>query len=401
MKRPYVKDGKWLVFTDDPGIPKVPRLIVAPVDGSESQPREVATNASFAGWAPDGRSLLFSRKRDNAHDLYLLPFADGRAGGEARQILTLPAFFSSPLGVTANGSLILATSRDTADAMVVPIEANTATLGEPSAPQPVVGVDGRYATSLGPRFSPDGRKISYVTEPKTVLIRSLTDGSERTTLVQLARLERIEWAPDGGSLFAIGVNATGVRGIYQADLNTGAVALVTPAANPRGLAFTPEGGTLFYRKEPGVVARDLKSGVERMVAEFAINPNPHPLDLRVSHDGRRLAAIQQNNLWIIDIATGQIQRRIARGGEPNSSYRGVAWSAGDAHLLTIESNWRTPITELVSYPMDGVEPVRRATKNYQGLWLSPDGKQAVTMRRQWHQQIWVLENFLPPAAGPK
>lgn len=79
----------------------------------------------------------------------------------------------------------------------------------------------------------------------------------------------------------------------------------------------------------------------------------------------------------------------------------MAWSADGRHILVIELNWRTPIKELVSYPAGGGEPVRRTIDNYQGLWLSPDGKQVATMRPEWHEQVWALDNVLPEGVARK
>ena len=260
------QDGKWLAFNARVG--GVSRLFVLPADGSAPRETEVIPDAWLLGWSPDGRFLIFYRERDDAHQLFLLPFADGRATGEARHFHSVYAAYNNPKGMTANGSLIFGTENFPADVVVAPVDAETAVIGPLSAPMPVKVVEPNPFLGGGARFSPDGGKIMYMTRPRTVLIRSLADGSDHTTTVQLAQVGRIEWAADSRSLFAGGRNSAGTSGIYRVDLTSGAATLVVETPTASILAPSPDGNTLYYftGKDRKIMAHDLRSSADRLVA---------------------------------------------------------------------------------------------------------------------------------------
>lgn len=392
-------DAKWVAFTRLKGHTSLPAsytLCLLPMDGSETEPREIVASAKNLGWSPDGRSLIALKYRDRAFDVHVAPVSNGRATGEARQVHTLPPFFNTPLGVTSSGSLIFATSRDTADVQVAPVDIEKATIGSPSAATPVIGVDGTATFSFGARISPDGRKLFRVQDLKTVQVESLTDGGEHTVIIQLPFVSRVEWAADSESLLASGGNASGESGIFRLDAKSGAAALLAATINHRAWAITDDGSTLYYLKGPALLARDLRTGQDRTVIQaLPKKPSGHAIDARVSHDGRKLAIIQRDRLWIIDTQTGQHTEKVAFGGMEASRFTGVGWSADDRRILVMENNWQKRLNDVVSYPLDGGEAVRTHLGGVNAFWLSRDAKQVVLMRSRWHQQVWALENFLP------
>lgn len=394
-------DGKWLAFNARNEHDS--RLFVLPLDGPASTESEIQSDAYFMGWSPDGRFIVFYRGKDDADQLFLLPFSVGRVTGEPRHFHSVYAHYNMPRGMTSDGSLIFATENFPADVIVAPINAADASIGTPSAPVNVKVVEPAPFFGGSARFSPDGKKILYSIRPRTVLIRSVADGSERTITVQLASAVRIEWAADSRSLLVAGRSAAGKNGIYRVDLTTGEAAFV--ADTDTGIyTVSPDGGTIYHFVREGrkLMARDLRTGADRLVATpFG---QSQPFDIRVSNDGKKLLAYRAQNVWIVDTATGQARQF---GGGKGEGFFGVAWSADDRRILAIQNRGEgccyNARWDLVSYPLEGgapvVQPLPDGPSNYRGLWLSPDGKQLATMRIDWLRQVWALDNFLPPAAS--
>ena len=409
----FSPDGKWLAFHSWAAGSLTDRypLCVLPADGSASAATEVGADTLFSswiydalqpfsvrtmGWTPDGKALLFTREFNGARSLYLLPVANGKAVGEPHAIASASGIGARFLGMTPQGTLIYGSEKRTTEAVTLPLDPNgtagTARITMPLTTFGLMGLGG------GIRYSPDGKRVLYTPSTKTVLIRSLGDGSEHTMMPQMARMGRIEWAADSNSLLISGDTSNGPEGVYQVDLRNGAASPVFAGQGVRVMAASPDGATLYYQKQGApVVARDLKTGSERTLVETG----NATVDLKVSRDGKKLAVVAFGSLRIVDLATGQVQE-LYQPADPNVSgnpaFHGGDWSADGQRFLVFARVDNYHRTELWTFPVNGGEPTKqRVAGYYRGVWVSPDGKQLDTL--QWEQlsQVWSLENFLPSA----
>jgi hypothetical protein len=139
---------------------------------------------------------------------------------------------------------------------------------------------------------------------------------------------------------------------------------------------------------------DLETGAAHSLGATTSLTNGY--DMKLSHDGGQLAIFREGGVAIVDAGTGALREAIRARGH----YLGGDWSPDDRFLITTWGYHDTP-TELVKLPVEGGPPTKTVLPaHYRGVRLSPDGKRVAMTRWNEHHQIWVLENFLPAAAGP-
>jgi len=392
----FSPDGRWLAVSVRGDVPQATRsIVVIPVAGQAGKPVEVAKQATLAAWARDGRSLYIVRWQNNTATLHDLPLRDGVAGGPDRMLAALPPNPDGVIGLGSGGVLlvramwlageVLGGQIDTSHATAGPL--NTVMAGGNGGPRDILG--------MGVRYSPDGKKILAMSDWSTAKIRTVATGEERSLLIQLTRLARVEWNASGSTLLAGGMANGGERGIFEVDLQTGMARMLVAAEQPGLFAMSPDGGRLYYFKRSSLFVRDLASGTERQIPMTGLGEGTLPWQLHLSPDGQHLACYQQGNLWITDVSTGKTELKYSR---EDGEFRGISWTPDNRSVVVLESNWRKNLKEqIVVYPVDGGDPIRKdtPTNKLQGLWLSPDGRRMLTVRRESKLQVWALDNFLP------
>lgn len=400
----YSPDGKWIAFHSRARGGSLASgseqrsLFVLPADGSAAAATELAADASMMGWTPDGKGLLFAREFNGVRNLYRLPVENGKAAGEPNVLPSATGIGTEFVSMTPQGSLLHGTNKRTTDAVTLPLGAAPA-LDRARTTMPIATF-GLGGLSGGIRYSPDGKRVLYTTSTKSVLVRSLAGGSEFTMLPQMSRIGRIEWGADSDSLLISGATSDGPEGVYRVALRSGLASLLFSGKSIWLLAVAPDRATVYYRtRDAGVVARDLKTGAERKLAD---TPNA-TFDLKISRDGKKLAVVGFRNIRIVDIVTGQIQTLYQPEdveASTNPAFHGGDWSADGQQFFVLAGVDNHHRTELWTFPVNGGRPERqRVSDNYRGVWVSPDGTQLATVRWTQNLQLWALENFLP--APPK
>ncbi len=100
----------------------------------------------------------------------------------------------------------------------------------------------------------------------------------------------------------------------------------------------------------------------------------------------------------------------AAGGEAHDLLRGVqlpfpgsvAWAPdGQSVLFTKQPSLADTKTELWLIPVQGGEPRKLdlTAENMRELSVHPDGRRVAFTAGENKQTVWVMENFLPPAAS--
>jgi Tol biopolymer transport system component len=395
----FSPDGKWISYQES-GDPQRPAAVyVLPTDGSATSEMEVARDARAMGWSPDGKSILFARDRQGASGLYSVPFTGGRVSGPAQPVYSA-SNIGTLLGITSTGTLLHRLMNRQIDVWIGRLDSRTGLMG--AAVEQFPGDNVRSTMNdNGLKFSPDGRQLAWFESPNRLRIRSVTGDQERSVTAAVTEIRRVEWAPDGNSLFVSGTGTDGQRALYRIDAMTGESTMVTTKITSgwQPFAVSRDGKTIYYRTEAGKIsALSLESGGERIIhEEFDRVPN-----LRVSPDGNQLAIRSGGLLGVLDLASGQYKRLYTRGATDHNVMWALAWSEDSQRVMVIARDYRTAACQLWIYPVDGGEPVRRPlTGDMRGLSLTPDGSLAASVRGTTHPQVWVLENFLPAARAGK
>ncbi|MEK7668280.1 MAG: protein kinase [Gemmatimonadota bacterium] len=222
-------DGRWLAFDSDRGGSQ--SIWLMPAGGGEprqlTHSRGVDLSPTFSG---DGREIAFYSMRHGSRDLFVVD-ADGtnevRVTADSGQEL-MPDF--SPDGrrilFDAGPSLEVQTRRVSAVAR----DSVGGPWGVPTAVTPVADLMGRW--------SPDGRRFAYwhsvpgccyqlATRTVEGDIRFLTD-----TTTRIGAIRRIDWAPDGGSVYFTGGIAGMGGGVFQVPSSGGAPRLLVRDDDP-------------------------------------------------------------------------------------------------------------------------------------------------------------------------
>jgi dipeptidyl aminopeptidase/acylaminoacyl peptidase len=358
------EDGLWTVNEDGGDLQR----IVPPTCPRASEP----------AWAPDRRWIAFTAELDPASNLYARNLFIARPDGADLLQLTPgpragPPPEDAPKGIV-RGRAVLAT--DISRRPLAGLSVSASAMRRPEITDregnfqtylPVGGgwvklsglVDGRRVLAwrfaspaegrltdlkdvpvmfadddavASPAWSSDGKQVLYVLRhspaetrtgaPRATLRRIRTDGSGDETVATFTESTIIAGpAVRGDSAWCKLADGT----ILRFDLKNKAVADSRPAAicAPDALAVSPDGATVATLSMEATGARSIVL-IRREGAEIAATfppqePVPHAIDF--SPDGRRLvmdrhAPDGKPSIWILTLATKQLQKLIEQGSSP-------------------------------------------------------------------------------------
>lgn len=297
------RDGLFHIWTSDPAGGDLTQLTSGPYDDRE--PR----------WSPDGKHVVFSSDREGSYDIWSVEVATGALDrwttGPGQEFE--PSW--SPDGtrvVHVDGNRIASTGRDGASQVLVP---------EPADPTVVLH---------SPALAPDGQRVAYVEQQGT---RSdLKVGAEAVTSGEDVFMFTPDWV-------------SGDRVLYTADGGIRTVAVTGGASTeiPFSASVSLPGGG-YEKKDHGFDA-----GRFRRVTGV--------LTPQLSPDGRRVAFIALNDLWLMRI--GGRPKRLTDDDyqEVNPVFspdgRQLAYSSDrrgteDIYVRTLESGKERRVTALDS-----------------------------------------------------
>ncbi len=392
-------DGQWVVIHDGA------QLFTARTDGSSSEPvpLSVAPAITLLAWMPDGRVLL-TRDRDDATEVYALPMLEGRPAGEPVQVEAMSGIARTlrvemgvgrglaGLGVTSSGALIYGRTMVDADAVTVTVDPVSGQIGPERVGQPVAAF-GMWDVGGGVRYSPDGTRRLFTPSPQSVAIVE-ADNRTRTIVPHLVHIRRVEWAADDRSLLISGNRDGKERGVFRVDPETGSASPLFVGIPPIPFCLSADGRTLYFagdKSRNNIIARDLQSRAERSLHRV----KPWVSQLKLSRDGR-LAVMTRSSIDVVDVAAGTVRPLAARPA--GGWFSGGDWAPdGQWFFATASYGDVDERAELWRIPADGGAPVKYplAAANTGG-WMRPDGGEFAMMRTERRQQVWRIENFLPP-----
>jgi len=338
-------------------------------------------------WTPDGRSLVFLSDRSGTWDIWTVHIAGGKQQGEPELLKKDFGWDSEVLGFAPDGALYYKTRTYLGGLYNGAVDLETGKVLVPPAP-----VTTRY-TGLPAQltWSPDGRNLAYLSHPGRIgpgnnilTIRSAATGEERFLSPRLRGVNQISWAPDGGSVIALGFTAMGT-GAFRIDTETSEI---TKLADKGVFAYLcPDGKTLVFLGAGGIRKRNLDTGEESEVVKTGA------VFYNLSPDGREV-------VFQVD---GAVKTVSLNGGEPRELFRGLARHYGlgwtrDGRYIIVQA-LGTASNQIWRVPAQGGTPLKLdlSVPKMASFTLHPDNRRfAFSVNEGSKRELWVMENFLPP-----
>jgi Tol biopolymer transport system component len=380
-------------------------------DGSRETPLvQHPADDALLEWLPDGRGILFASDRGGTIDLWSLQIEKGRPQG-APTLVRRSIGPTTPMRLTKSGAFYYETPASFMDVYTATLDPRTGNVaGEPKKePLPWEG------HNRWPDWSPDGRRLAYVSVRPTV-VGPYAPGRARESLVCIysadtgkvreypgVRTSSTSWSPDGRYLY-VTASLLGGGGIYRINVESGEFTPVLLEANGGGVQVSADRQWIVFCRNRRLQRRNVQSGEEKELD----GPDVYPGRLALSPDGRRLAWVLESDektrvLKVMPFPDGT-PKEIQRLKDPDSR---IAWSpdgrfiyysdlppAGgkDCHL------WRAPADGGTAQDLGSV------ANFHEHLSVHPDGSRITFSTETLNPeppQLWVMENFLPAAKGSK
>lgn len=228
----------------------------------------------------------------------------------------------------------------------------------------------RIGSSRSPSFSPDGKRIAFVSDrsgvPQVWMVSS--EGGEPRQITRLEdQVGSVEWSPDGKWLaFSVAPGGGLNEQIYLVAPDGGAPRRITEGGEVNNRLAGWSGRYLRFssnRRDPGALDAyiyDAGTGETRLVAQ---NPGVGTLT-DVTGDGKRavvgrLKSRGDNNLHLIDLATGK--EELLTPHEPPGTFGGGLFSpdGSTVYLASNKDDDRTGFAKVALGPDGKPGPIQR------------------------------------------
>jgi len=436
----FSPDGQYLLF-DTPGDTSEGRDIVGVNlrNGSDIVVDAFPGDDSLLGFTPDGAHIVFESARSGAPGLWTAAFKDGITGRPA--LVKSDLRMDSGYGISSTGSLFhIPSGRRQTDVRMGAFDVRT---GRFTA-APVDVTTEAIGTNVAPRFSPDGRSLAFISERPhgdVVVIQTVSTGTRRDFRLPLRSFRNgnknlWKWNAAGTGLFAVGTSASGQEGIHFIDVATGTVAWSIPAKLRVSLPREVDGSRLSYSigwegtRELSLFEWDLATKTEKVIYRTADECYTYDLssvyclkagavvrrdvstasDTRIVASESRARSVSPDERYLVtypsarvmlltDLQTGQSRELLW----PERSLL-QWWAPGNTAVLAIKPGIDGKPSESWWIPIDGSTPHRisemdGAAFTQHAAPYSADGRLVFEVSAGQHPptELWVLENFLPPA----
>jgi Tol biopolymer transport system component len=397
-------DGRWLAYSIRPSDGGMTEdLFLLAVDGSRETVlvRHPANDATPI-WTPDGAGVVFVSDRSGTQDAWYIPVADGQPTGPA-VLVKQNVGHGSPLGFARDGRLFFGILKQSTDIYIGTIDqaSSRAQAGRSAISDRFVG------TNYGPDWSPDGTRLLYTSQRGTgggrsIIVRSLLDDSQTEVVPKVQYFHRPRWFRDGKSFVAEGRPLTGRGGLLSIDPSGDINVLVRGGGQP---AWSPDGRTLFHSRLEApatrvLVARDMATGEERRLQL------PGGGEKAVSPDGNWLAT------QFIDLKASSIRLAPTDGGPARTVitlappervfyFGGLSWTPDGKGLLFVKQTGERRELCRVDVATGRITPTGLSAPGMTYVRLHPDGKRLAYSAGTRQEEVWVIENFLPPVASAR
>ncbi len=316
-------------------------FVLASDGSSERLLEEHPSNDRALAWTPDGKHLLFSSDRGGKEGLWAQAVSEGQASGSP-VLLRSDLTVREPMGFSSDGTFFYGVRGGVKDIHLAEMDFETGKVVR----SPVLAVDRYVGSNSVASWSPDGRRLAYVSQRGSMgsrngvfVVQSIQEGTERVLPADLRYVGSIAWFPDGGRLTVRSTNQKGRAGIWDVDIETGQITLLIGQESDTFLSNTiewsPDGATLYYMlwKSGRLFGYDRASGESREIPGFPAGPWAR---FHLSPDGQRLAAIRagedESVLYTFELRTGSAIE-LVRWSSPEGMGRFPMWTPDGKQIL--------------------------------------------------------------------
>lgn len=404
----FSPDGRFVsfeVFPFDTLVHATSRVFVVPAEGGEPHLIFESTpwqeNNSFLAmkdWTPDGRFMGIKDVRQGRSALYLLPLKNGVPDGD---LIFVRAGDFGDAYTTARGALVYSelslTLSNTDDAV--------AALDPDGHVGPWRDLELRGSRRTTPSFSPDGSMIAYTARDadpnrRDIIVRDLSSGQEREIYKSGYSDLHCQYSPLNPKVFCIDAKEDGNTDLISIDVGSGAAEHVAFFPGYRFLTAPPRDDRFFYFiagehsfGDTPVLQWDRLTGEENIIVPKS--------------DYLRLEAPSLDGRFVVRYLDGSLSVRPISGGDWHLLVSGLQAPYLDP-ITTPDGNWALYVDSDAAekrtlYRVStaggkpqvvGELPQNRWAGNF---FLSPDGRQILAQSSSNRYDLWILENFEPPA----
>ncbi len=423
----FSRDGKYIAYAYPQEKDSLERdiLVISIEDKREFPLVRHPGDDLLLGWTPDGKSILFASDRTGSMDMWLQTVSGGKVQGSP-ELVKRGVDQIMPLGFTQSGAFYYALGQRMIDVYSARIDFGSGKILDP----PEVLIKNHEGRNSFPDYSPDGKYLAYLTTRSRsfqlplrfnyniLCIRSLESGKELEFTTRFSRLAATQWSPDGQSLYLAAWDHQGENqgmGIYRVNAKTGEFTLIVRTQLPLlGSLYshrvTPDGKTIIYIRQDSnpmgpdrIIARNLMTGEEKQLYQsgfcrmFSISP-----------DGQWLALISGYKSKVLKVMPldGGEAKELLKFEDMILFQNAIEWTPDAKYILFPRTHSMKDMTQFALWRIaaDGGEPqkLNLLTGGYQNLSVHPDGQHLVfgsPGSTQKTTSIWVMENFIPPAAS--
>jgi len=423
LARPrFSPDGRYIAYAlqQAPESGEYDIFVLALEGGREIPLVQHPANDVYPDWTPDGKRVLFFSNRTGTMGAWWIQVAEGQPQGTPELIKPDLGKDLNAMGFTRNGLYYYGVHTEMSDVYIAELDLATGKIisAPRAATQRFVGSNSK------PDWSPDGRQLLFLSKrgagawgARALCVRSTESGEVRELASKLDRVPSARWSPDGRSLLGMANHPTDGIGLFRIDVQTGDFVAVPrppghfgylPAASSDGKAIIYQG----WIKEPKkycVLLRDLETSQNKELYCFT-DPAHFVSRLTLSPDEGQLAFVMAEDmesrskvLKVINAVGGEALD-VLRGVEMPFCEAPVAWTPDGSSLLFIKQpSLHGRKSELWLIPVQGGEPRRLelAADGMRDICLHPDGRHIAFTEVKDRDEVWVLENFIPPAKAVK